>query len=212
MRFDDREDAARQLVQRLQPYAADHPLVLAIPRGGVPLGRLIADALQTDLDVVLVRKIGAPFNPEFAVGSIGESGAVFVADHAARAGADDTYLRDEGARQLALIRQRRAQYAKLRPAIAATGRTVILVDDGLATGATARAAISEIREQSPARLVCAVPVASEEAAAAIAPLVDAFICLYKPADFQGVGQFYRDFEQVDDTTVCRLLAKAPVAR
>ncbi len=206
MYFDDREDAARQLALRLQPYASEHPLVLAIPRGGVPLGRVIADALRAELDVVLVRKIGAPCYPEFAVGSVGESGSVFVADDAPRAGADEAYLHAEAARQLALIRQRRVRYARVRPSTTATGRTVILVDDGLATGATMRMAIRELRRQAPARIVCAVPVASEEAVAAIAPLVDSVVCLLVPPDFQGVAQFYRDFEQVDDATVSRLLA------
>lgn len=205
MRFDDRADAARQLSLRLAAYAAEHPLVLAIPRGGVPLGRVIADALHAPLDVVLVRKIGAPFNPEFAVGSVGESGAIYVADHAARAGANADWLASEAARQLALIRRRRAAYSVLRAPIAVAGRTVILVDDGLATGATARAAIHEIRRQSPARLVMAVPVAADDAASAIASLVDDFICLRTPPDFRGVGQFYRDFDQVDDATVTRLL-------
>ncbi len=205
MRFDDRADAARQLSLRLTAYAAEHPLVLAIPRGGVPLGRVIADALHAPLDVVLVRKIGAPFNPEFAVGSIGESGAIYVADHAARAGANADWLNSEAARQLALIRRRRAAYSVLRAPIAVAGRTVILVDDGLATGATARAAIHEIRRQSPARLVMAVPVAADDAASAIASLVDDFISLQTPPDFRGVGQFYRDFDQVDDATVTRLL-------
>lgn len=206
MRFDDRDDAARQLVTRLQHLGAERPLVLAIPRGGVPMGRGIADALNGDLDVVLVRKIGAPFNPEFAVGAVGESGAVYVADHAARAGAGDAYVSAEAARQLALIRRRRAQYSAVRPAIPVAGRMVILVDDGLATGATAMAAIREIRSQSPAKLVCAVPVASCEAAASIEPLVDEFVCLTVPDDFEGVGQFYRDFAQVSDAEVGRLLA------
>ncbi len=214
MRFDDRADAARRLSVLLKRHAPAHPLVLAIPRGGVPLGRVIADALHAELDVVLVRKIGAPFNPEFAVGSVGESGALLTADYAAHAGADDAYLKTEAARQLALIRHRRAQYSAVRPAIPVAGRTVVLVDDGLATGATARAAIREIREQQPARIICAVPVAAEEAAQAIAPLVDEFACLQVPRDFQGVGQFYRDFTQVDDATVSHLLARGqrPVVR
>ncbi len=205
MRFDDRDDAALQLTKPLQHLAGVHPLVLAIPRGGVPLGRVIADALQAELDVVLVRKIGAPFNPEFAVGAIGESGAVYVADYAARAGADDAYLASEAARQLEVIRHRRAQYSAVRPAPAIAGRTVIVVDDGLATGATAISAIREIRGQSPAKIVCAVPVASEEAAASVEPLVDEFVCVEVPPGFQGVGQFYRDFSQVSDAEVRRLL-------
>lgn len=206
MRFDDRDDAARQLAQRLRHLAGEHPLVLAIPRGGVPMGRVIADALTGELDVVLVRKIGAPFNPEFAVGAVGESGAVYVADYAARAGAGDAYVSAEAARQLALIRRRRSEYSAVRPAIPVAGRTVILVDDGLATGATAMSAIREIRSQSPAKLVCAVPVASSEAAASIGQRVDEFVCLVLPEDFEGVGQFYRDFAQVSDAEVARLLA------
>ena len=206
MHFDDREDAARRLANRLQRLVGMHPLVLAIPRGGVPIGRVIADALNGELDVVLVRKIGAPFNPEFAVGAVGESGAVYVADYAARAGAGDAYISAEAARQLELIRRRRAQYSAVRPAIPVAGRTVILVDDGLATGATAMSAIREIRSQSPATLVCAVPVASNEAAASVEPLVDEFVCLEVPLDFQGVGQFYRDFAQVSDVEAERLLA------
>ncbi len=206
MRFDDRDDAARQLAKRLQHLAAEHPLVLAIPRGGVPPARVIADALKAELDVVLVRKIGAPFDPEFAVGAVGESGAVYVADHAARAGAGAAYLSSEAARQLELIRRRRAAYSALRPAIPVTGRTVIVVDDGLATGATAISAIRELRSQSPAKIVCAVPVASEDAAAAVAALADEFVCVAIPQDFRGVGQFYREFAQVGDEEVARLLA------
>ncbi len=209
MRFDDREDAARQLAQRLRNITGPRPLVLAIPRGGVPLARVIADELHGDLDVVLVRKIGAPFSPEFAVGSVGESGTVFVADHARQGGADDAFLASESERQLALIRRRRAMYSAVRPAIDRRGRTVIVVDDGLATGATMRSAIQEIRRQLPAKLVCAVPVASDEAVAAIAPLVDVFVCLHTPSDFRGVGQFYRDFAQVEDAEVVRLLALNP---
>ena len=206
MRFNDRNDAARQLAVRLAGYAAERPLVLAIPRGGVPLGRVIADALQAELDVVLVRKIGAPSNPEFAVGAVGESGTIDLADYAARAGADAGYIAAEAQRQQALIRRRRAQYSARRPPIPLRGRTVILVDDGLATGATARAALHEIRRQHPARIICAVPVAAMDAAAAIAPLVDDFICLHSPPQFDGVGQFYRDFAQVNDAEVERLLA------
>ncbi len=206
MRFDDRDDAAQRLAKRLLHLAGEHPLVLAIPRGGVPLGRVIADALKTELDVVLVRKIGAPFNPEFAVGAVGESGEMLVSDHAARAGADDAYLASEAARQLEIIQRRREQYSAVRPAIPVAGRTVIVVDDGLATGATAISAIREIRNQSPAKIVCAVPVASDDAAGAIRPLVDEFVCVDVPPDFQGVGQFYRSFAQVSDAEVARLLA------
>jgi len=119
--FENREDAARQLSKALSTYMGMQPLVLAIPRGGVPLGRIIADDLGADLDVVLVRKLGAPFNPEFAVGAIGESGKIFVADYALKAGADTAYLAAEADKQLATIRRRRAQYAAVAPPVSARG-------------------------------------------------------------------------------------------
>ena len=147
MRFENRADAGRKLAAKLDAYRGTRPLILAIPRGGVPLGREVADALHGELDVVLVRKLGAPYNPEFAVGSVGESGKVIVADYAARVGGDEQYLAEEAARQLALIRKRRAQYASLHTSVSAKGRTVIVVDDGLATGATMRAALDEVGEE-----------------------------------------------------------------
>ncbi len=205
MLFADREDAARQLCAPLRVYQHDQPLVLAIPRGGVPLGRVLADTLQGDLDVVLVRKVGAPGNPEYAVGSVGESGRVFVADYAAQAGADASYLTDEVERQLATIHRRRLQYALVRPPVTIHGRTVIVVDDGMATGATMRSALLEVRSQKPAKLICAVPVASPEAVAAIRPLCDALVCLQVVAEFGGVARFYRDFRQVEDDEAVTML-------
>lgn len=133
MVFEDRVDAGRQLAKALAAYRGRHPVVLAIPRGGVPLGRIVADALAGDLDVVLVRKLGAPYNPEFAVGSVGESGKVFVADYAERAGADSRYIAEEADRQRETIRRRRAQYNEVHDSVNLAGRTIIVVDDGLAT-------------------------------------------------------------------------------
>ena len=206
MRFENRADAGRKLAAKLDAYRDTRPLILAIPRGGVPLGREVADALHGELDVVLVRKLGAPYNPEFAVGSVGESGKVIVADYAARVGAGEQYLAEEAERQLALIRKRRAQYASLHTSVSAKGRTVIVVDDGLATGATMRAALDEIRHQQPARLVCAVPVASPDAAAYVRPFCDEWVCLSVEQDFDSVGWFYRDFRQVEDEEAIALLA------
>ena len=206
--FENREDAARQLSKALSAYMGMQPLVLAIPRGGVPLGRIIADDLGADLDVVLVRKLGAPFNPEFAVGAIGESGKIFVADYALKAGADTAYLAAEVDKQLATIRRRRAQYAAVAPPVSARGRTVIIVDDGLATGATMCSALAEIRSCQPDQLICAAPVASAEAAARVRRECDRFVCLSVAADFQGVGQFYRDFAQVSDEEAVALLGRS----
>lgn len=203
--FRDRLDAARQLTVRLAHLKPDRPLVLAIPRGAVPMARQLADALEADLDVVLVRKLGAPGEPEVAVGSVDESGWVWVAPHAARFGADQDYLASETARQLDRIRERRRRYSPIHAPVAVRGRTVIVVDDGLATGATMVAALHSLRQQQPARLVCAVPVASPEALALVQPLADEVVCLLVPDRFQAVGQFYRDFPQVSDDEVEALL-------
>ena len=203
--FHDRIDAARRLALRLQAYRGHQPLVLAIPRGAVPMAQSIASALQGDFDVVLVRKLGAPMQPEFAVGSVDESGWIYLSPHAAAAGADTGYISAEKARQLALIRERRALYTPLRPPLSPMGRIVIVVDDGLATGATMIAALHSLRQHGPARLICAIPGASPEALALVRPLADEVLCLQAPANFQAVGQFYEDFGQVEDEQVIALL-------
>lgn len=203
--FDDRLDAGRQLAKALDAYRGKEPLVLAIPRGAVPIGRVVAEALGGELDVVLVRKLGAPYNPEFAIGSIGESGHVIVADYASRAGVDSQYIAEEADRQLATIRRRRIQYDQIGATRSPAGRTVIVVDDGLATGSTMCAALQEVRAQKPAKLVCAVPVASPDAVDRVRPWCDALVCLAIESDFAGVGQFYRDFRQVEDAEALALL-------
>ena len=205
MKFLDRTDAAEQLAVALSAHKGTHPLVLAIPRGAVPMARLLAQRLGGDMDVVLVRKLGAPYNPEFAVGSVGESGKVFVADYAERAGADSRYIAEEADRQRETIRRRRAQYNEVHDSVNLAGRTIIVVDDGLATGTTMCAALQEVRACKPARLICAVPVGSPEAIARVRPLCDAVVCLAIESDFGGVGQFYRDFRQVEDEAVLSIL-------
>jgi predicted phosphoribosyltransferase len=206
VKFDSRTDAAERLAQALAHYRGKHPLVLAIPRGAVNMGRVLADRLGGELDVVLVRKLRAPFSPEFAVGSIDESGWCYVSEHAAAAGADEAYLEREKAAQLGTLRSRRAQYTPARPPIDPGGRIAIVVDDGLATGSTMIAALHAARAKAPARLVCAVPVAASDSLERVRPYADEVVCLAAPEDFYAVGQFYRDFHQVEDDEVVALLA------
>ncbi len=204
--FLDRDDAARQLVVALMHFRGTHPVVLAIPRGAVPMGRIVADALDGELDVVLVRKLGAPFDPEFAIGAVDEDGAVTRSGHAALAGAGEAYVQREAQRQLAVIRERRAHYRPGQPAVEPGGRTVIVLDDGLATGATMLAALKSVRAHGPSWLVCAVPVAARDSLAQIAPFADEVVCLAKPWPFIAVGQHYRSFSDVSDAQVIELLA------
>jgi predicted phosphoribosyltransferase len=206
--FKDRADATLALARRLAAYRGLHPLVLAIPRGAVPMGQGLAQALDGELDVVLVRKLGAPFSDEFAIGAVDESGRIYRSPHAARAGASDAYIEHEAARQLAILRQRRDRYTPLRQPVDPAGRTVIVVDDGLATGATMIAALHAIRARQPARLICAVPVAAPDSLAKVEALADEVVCLHAPPDFAAVGQFYERFDQVDDDEVAAILAAA----
>ncbi|MGB7542546.1 MAG: phosphoribosyltransferase family protein [Burkholderiales bacterium] len=206
MIFNDRIDAAGRLARELTKYRGCHALVLAIPRGAVAMGRTLADELDGDLDVVLVRKLRAPFQPELAVGAIDESGWAYVADFATEVGADARYLEAEKRLQLETLRQRRAMYTPGRPPCDPGGRTVIVVDDGLATGATMIAALHAVRARAPAKLVCAVPVAASESLRKVGPYADEVVCLDAPHDFHAVSQFYREFPQVDDTEVVELLA------
>ena len=155
--------------------------------------------------MVLVRKLRAPRQPELAIGSVDETGWRHLSPYAADTGADHAYIEAEALRQLATIRERRARYAPLRAPVDPAGRVVVVVDDGLATGATMVAALHSLRQRRPARLVCAVPVASAEALALVRPLADEVVCLQVPRHFQAVGQFYRDFPQVEDEEVLALL-------
>jgi putative phosphoribosyl transferase len=208
--FRNRADAAEQLAQALARWRGQHPLVLAIPRGAVPMAAHIARRLEGELDLVLVRKLAAPGAPEFAIGAIDEAGWTYVAPHAAAVRATPAYIETQVQAQLRELTRRRALYTPARPAIAAAGRNVIVVDDGLATGATMVAALHAVRQRGPARLVCAVPVASAQAMTLVQAHADEVVCLEIPPRFAAVGQFYAAFPQLEDEEVIAALrADAP---
>jgi putative phosphoribosyl transferase len=204
MKFNSREHAAELIAERLRvSYKNKNPLVLAVPRGAVPMAKIIADALGGELDVVLVHKLTHPEQAELAIGAIDENGNAFVADWATDL--DPIYLEAEKARQLEVLRRRRAAYTPLRAPIDPHGRIVIVVDDGIATGSTMTAALRAIHARKPKKLVGAVAVASPDAARAMLHECDAMVCLNVPADFFAVGQFFNNFDQVTDDEVIAIL-------
>ena len=205
MIFHDRNQAAILLAEQLKDYQGKNPLILAIPRGAVPMAKIIADQLNGEFDVVMVRKLRAPDYPELAIGAIDESGWTYIADHAASVGADSEYIESERRLQMATIRQRRAQYTPVRPPIDPAERVVIVIDDGLATGATMIAALHGLRSRKPARLICAIPVSPPETLRKIQPLADQVVCIDTPDNFRAVGQFYVNFPQVEDEEVIKVL-------
>lgn len=199
--FKDRLDAARQLSKALKKYEGQNPLILAIPRGAVPMSAWIADVLHGQMDVVLVRKLRAPLQPEVAIGAVDETGRAYLSPCAATPGIAPQYVKDEIKLQMQTLKARRRQYSRIRAPIPVQGRVVIVVDDGLATGATMMSALKAVRQHHPQRLVCAIPVASPDALSKIKPLADETVCLHAPEDFMAVAQFYQQFPQVDDAQV-----------
>lgn len=199
--FADRMDAARRLAARLSALKGRHPLVLAIPRGAVPMANHIAHALDGELDVVLVRKLGAPGNPEYAIGAVDEVGQIQLNPDVAE-GVDPAYLREEISRQRAVLAARRQAYG---PAVDPAGRIVIVVDDGVATGSTLIAALHALRAHKPQRLIAAIGVAPPETLHRLSRQADEVVCLETPAWFGSVGAFYQDFPQVTDAEVMQLL-------
>jgi predicted phosphoribosyltransferase len=207
MKFISRAHAAQLLANRLRAaYRNKNPLVLGVPRGAVPMAKIIADALNGELDVALVHKLTHPDQPELAIGAIDESGNAFVSAWASDV--DPQYLEAEKQRQLEVLCRRRATYTPLRPSIDPRDRIVIVVDDGIATGSTMMAALRAVRARKPKKLVGAVAVASPEAARAIHGECDALVCLSVPAEFYAVGQFFDNFAQVTDEEVIAILKQS----
>ena len=207
--FTDRIDAGRQLAEELVRFRSDDVVVLGLPRGGVPVAHEVAVRLGAPLDVILVRKIGAPGQPELAMGAVGEDGIRVVDDRLVRlvGAVEDDVTRVERRERDEL--QRRARLLRdVAPRVDLAGRTAVIVDDGIATGSTARAACQVARAHGARRVVLAVPVAAPESVVALADDADVIVCLEQPTWFRSVGAYYDDFTQVDDQTVVDLLRRA----
>jgi putative phosphoribosyl transferase len=212
MKFEGRGDAGRWLADKLAHLKDAQPVVLALPRGGVAVGFEISRALDAPLDIVLVRKIGVPWQPELALGAVtdGAHPETFIdRDLATSLDIPEDYIREETARQIEEIERRRKSYCEGRPAPKVAGRTAIVVDDGIATGATMRVALQAVRRRGPARLVLAVPVAPPDTLAALGKGADETVCLETPIGLGAIGFYYRDFHQMSDAEVTDLLARAP---
>lgn len=215
MPFHDRADAGRRLALRLLEWAADgditDPVVLALPRGGVPVAAPVSEALRAPLDVLVARKIGLPGQPEAGIGAIaGDDPPVFDYQALRMLGMTEDEFASDVARERAELHRREDLYRRGRPAHQVTGKTVILVDDGLATGVTARAALRHLRRRYPARLILAVPVGGAATTTAMRDEADDVVCLEQPWDFYAVGQVYEDFTQVSDEEVTAALRAAKV--
>ena len=215
MAFRDRSDAGRRLARALSKYEGSNTVVLALPRGGVPVAAEVAAALNAPLDLILVRKIGVPVQPELAMGAVVDGAAPIIVRNDEVLELTGTTARefDEAcARELAEIERRRQLYIGERARVEIAGHVVILIDDGIATGATTRAALQAIRKRKPKELVLAVPVAPPETIRQLVKEVDTLICLETPEDFGAIGYFYRDFRQVSDREVIEILNRFPATK
>jgi len=205
MRFSNRDEAAALLAERLVAYRGKNPLILGVPRGAVPMARIIADALGGELDVVLVRKLRAPEQPELAIGAVDEAGTVLAGRYFPVA--DEDYLRQEIEIQREVMRGRRQMYAGAAKAVNPAGRIAVIVDDGIATGSSMLAAIRSVRARKPQKIVVAIGVAPPQSLAQIQAEADEVVCLYAPADLYAVGQFFDDFSEVTDEMVVAALSR-----
>jgi putative phosphoribosyl transferase len=207
--FTDRSDAGRQLAARLLPLAGEHPLVLGLPRGGVPAAAEVAAVLGAPLEILAVRKLGAPHNPEYGIGAIAEGGTKVLDQEAlALLGITNGTLRGIVERESAELQRRVEAYRGDRPAPDLRDRTVIVVDDGVATGATDTAALRAVRRSRPRRLVLAVPVCAPDSLARLRKEADEVVCLLAPPQLRGVGEWYANFGQISDAEVVAALGRA----
>jgi predicted phosphoribosyltransferase len=209
--FADRDQAGRELAERLAAYVSADAVVLALPRGGVPVAVPIARQLAAELDLLMVRKLGVPGHRELAMGAVAAIAGALVVVRNPRVirlgGVSEEAFEATKTRELQVLADREKRYRQHRPPLNVSKRTVIVVDDGLATGATLRAGVTAVRGQQPKSVVAAVPVGSEEGLAELRPDVDELVCLSCPSPFYAVGQAYRDFGECDDAEVTRLLAQ-----
>ena len=209
MVFRDRTQAGNLLARELRGYPKKDAVVLGIPRGGVVVAMEVARHLGVGFDIILSRKIGAPANPEYAVGSVNESGDIFLDEHAAQvAGVNAAYVAQERERQMSEIKRRVSLYRPVHQKASLQGKLVIITDDGIATGLTAKASVRSARKENPAKIVVAVPVAPEDALRNIADYADETLCLCAPPLFYAVGQFYETFNQVTDEELAEMLKQA----
>ena len=212
MPFQDRRDAGQQLAVRLMDKASENPLILALPRGGVPIGYEVAKALGAQMDLLMVRKIGAPGWPEYGIGAIidGADPHLVLNEEVVRQIAPSpNYIQAEMRRQLKEIERRRLIYLGQRRPVSVTDRTVIIVDDGIATGSTVKAALQGLRKNKPKKIILAVPIAARSTLAELEDQCDEIICLYAPSAFGAVGNFYDDFSQTEDAEVIALMEGIP---
>jgi putative phosphoribosyl transferase len=211
--FEDRSEAGQRLALHLSRLAGLDVVVLALPRGGVPVGLELARGLDADLDVLMVQKLGAPGQPELAVGAVASDGALAVNPRIAQVlGMERSHLQAEANRWAGELAARAARFRSGAPPVPIAGRTVVVVDDGVATGASLRAALDVVRTHHPGELVVAVPVAPPDACEALASVADRVECLHKPPEFVAVGHWYRDFTQVSEGEVVRMLAQRAAER
>ncbi len=215
MPFKDRSDAGRQLAKALAAYKSQQPVILALPRGGVPVAAEVAAALNAPLDLILVRKIGVPFQPELAMGAVVDGGAPIIVrneDVIRHAGIDESEFKAVCDEEFGEIERRRQHYLGSRKRVDISGRTAIVIDDGVATGATTRAALRATRMRKPKRLVLAVPVAPTDSLPALHGDADDVVCLEDHEFFGAIGFYYTDFSQVPDKEVIEILQRFPVQR